>query len=157
MLARFTSPQAYTPRHLAEKILTSCSTLEGGRKQVTVFFCDLANSTAMAARCGPDNMYALLKRFFELAHTHLDRAALSHTQGDTEAAAAHLSTAYAWFVRLQVPRYVERAEQLARVYSLTLTEVPLADLHAARRSMIEALLAEGYPVPEPAVVSSVVE
>ena len=36
-------------------------------------------------------------------------------------------------------------------------EAALADLQAARRSMIEALLAEGYPVPEPAVVSSVVE
>jgi predicted RNase H-like HicB family nuclease len=36
-------------------------------------------------------------------------------------------------------------------------EAALADLHAARRSMIEALLAEGYPVPEPAVVSSGVE
>jgi len=67
MLARFTSPQAYTPRHLAEKILTSRSALEGERKQVTVLFCDLANSTAMAARCGPDNMHALLNRFFELA------------------------------------------------------------------------------------------
>ena len=36
-------------------------------------------------------------------------------------------------------------------------EAALADLHAARRSMIEALLPEGYPVPEPAVVSSIVE
>jgi predicted RNase H-like HicB family nuclease len=36
-------------------------------------------------------------------------------------------------------------------------EAALADLHAARRSMLEALLAAGYPVPEPAVVSSVVE
>jgi predicted RNase H-like HicB family nuclease len=36
-------------------------------------------------------------------------------------------------------------------------EAALADLHAARRSMIEALLAEGYSVPEPAVVPSVVE
>ena len=33
-------------------------------------------------------------------------------------------------------------------------EAALTDLHAARRSMIEALLAEGYPVPEPATVSS---
>jgi predicted RNase H-like HicB family nuclease len=33
-------------------------------------------------------------------------------------------------------------------------EAALTDLHAARRSMIEALLAEGYPVPEPAMVSS---
>ena len=35
-------------------------------------------------------------------------------------------------------------------------EAALADLHAARRSMLEALLTEGYPVPEPAVVPSVV-
>jgi predicted RNase H-like HicB family nuclease len=33
-------------------------------------------------------------------------------------------------------------------------EAALTDLHAARRSMIEALLAEGYPAPEPAMVSS---
>lgn len=35
-------------------------------------------------------------------------------------------------------------------------EAALADLHAARRSMIEALLAEGYPIPEPAVTPSAV-
>ena len=38
-------PLSYTPPHLAEKILTSRSALEGERKQVTVLFCDLANST----------------------------------------------------------------------------------------------------------------
>ncbi|MBI4611133.1 MAG: zinc ribbon domain-containing protein [Candidatus Rokubacteria bacterium] len=47
---KFPSPQAYTPRHLAEKILTSRGALEGERKQVTVLFCDLANSTALAER-----------------------------------------------------------------------------------------------------------
>ncbi|MBI2875404.1 MAG: type II toxin-antitoxin system HicB family antitoxin [Candidatus Tectomicrobia bacterium] len=36
-------------------------------------------------------------------------------------------------------------------------EAALADLHAARRSMIEALLTEGYPIPEPAVTTSAVE
>jgi len=36
-------------------------------------------------------------------------------------------------------------------------EAALADLHAARWSMIEALLAEGYPIPEPSVVPSAVE
>jgi hypothetical protein len=34
-------PQASTPAHLAEKILTSRSALEGERKQVTVLFADL--------------------------------------------------------------------------------------------------------------------
>jgi class 3 adenylate cyclase/tetratricopeptide (TPR) repeat protein len=60
-------PLSYTPRHLVDKILTSRSALEGERKQVTVLFCDLANSTAMATRLGPENMHALLNRFFDLA------------------------------------------------------------------------------------------
>ena len=41
-------PRAYTPAHLADKILTTRSALEGERKQVTVLFCDLANSTELA-------------------------------------------------------------------------------------------------------------
>jgi class 3 adenylate cyclase len=60
-------PLSYTPRHLVDKILTSRSALEGQRKQVTMLFCDLANSTAIAARLGPENMHALLNRFFDLA------------------------------------------------------------------------------------------
>jgi hypothetical protein len=35
---RFRSPESYTPKHLAEKILTSKSALEGERKLVTVLF-----------------------------------------------------------------------------------------------------------------------
>src|SRR5713101_2612255 len=41
---RFTSPETYTPQHLAEKILTSKAALEGERKQVTVLFADLKGS-----------------------------------------------------------------------------------------------------------------
>jgi hypothetical protein len=61
------APLSYTPKHLAEKILTSRSALEGERKQVTVLFCDLANSTPIAERIGPEAMHTLLNRFFELA------------------------------------------------------------------------------------------
>jgi class 3 adenylate cyclase len=60
-------PLSYTPKHLAEKILTSRSALEGERKQVTVLFCDLANSTPIAERLGPEAMHTLLNRFFEVA------------------------------------------------------------------------------------------
>jgi class 3 adenylate cyclase/tetratricopeptide (TPR) repeat protein len=60
-------PLSYTPKYLAEKILTSRSALEGERKQVTVLFCDLANSTPIAERLGPEHMHTLLNRFFELA------------------------------------------------------------------------------------------
>src|SRR5215475_1104771 len=38
------TPAAYTPRHLAERILTSRGALEGERKSVTVLFCDLVGS-----------------------------------------------------------------------------------------------------------------
>jgi hypothetical protein len=44
------APLSYTPKHLADKILTTRSALEGERKQVTVLFCDIANSTPLAAR-----------------------------------------------------------------------------------------------------------
>src|SRR5437899_1959932 len=38
---RYASPASYTPKHLAERILTSRSALEGERKQVTVLFADV--------------------------------------------------------------------------------------------------------------------
>ena len=41
---RFASPESYTPKYLAEKILTSKAALEGERKQVTVLFADLKGS-----------------------------------------------------------------------------------------------------------------
>jgi class 3 adenylate cyclase/tetratricopeptide (TPR) repeat protein len=66
-------PLSYTPKHLAEKILTSRSALEGERKQVTVLFCDLANSTPIAERIGPEAMHTLLNRFFEVALTEVHR------------------------------------------------------------------------------------
>ena len=60
-------PLSYTPPHLAAKILTSRSALEGERKQVTVLFCDWANSTTLAERLGPEAMHTLLNEFFALA------------------------------------------------------------------------------------------
>ena len=47
--SRFQSPGSYTPKHLAEKILTSKSALEGERKQVTVLFADLKGSMELLA------------------------------------------------------------------------------------------------------------
>ena len=50
---RFASPHAYTPKHLAEKILTSKSALEGERKLVTVLFADLKGSMELLADRDP--------------------------------------------------------------------------------------------------------
>ena len=69
----FASPASYTPKHLAERILTSRAALEGERKQVTVLFCDIANSTPLAERVGPERMHALLNGFFELALAEVHR------------------------------------------------------------------------------------
>ena len=61
------SPESYTPRFLAEKILTTRAALEGERKRVTVLFCDVVNSTSLAERLGPDDMHVFLGRFFKVA------------------------------------------------------------------------------------------
>jgi class 3 adenylate cyclase/tetratricopeptide (TPR) repeat protein len=58
---------AYTPPHLMEQVLRSRTAFEGERKQVTVLFCDLVSSTALADRIGPEAMHVLLRSFFELA------------------------------------------------------------------------------------------
>jgi class 3 adenylate cyclase len=50
----FTSPESYTPKHLAEKILTSKTALEGERKQVTVLFADLKGSMELLADRDPE-------------------------------------------------------------------------------------------------------
>ena len=57
---RFRAPESYTPRHLAEKILTSRSAIEGERKQVTVLFADLKGSMELLAERDPEDARALL-------------------------------------------------------------------------------------------------
>src|SRR5262245_22836100 len=42
--ARLASPETYTPKHLADKILMSKAALEGERKHVTVLFTDVKGS-----------------------------------------------------------------------------------------------------------------
>jgi class 3 adenylate cyclase/tetratricopeptide (TPR) repeat protein len=80
----FASPAAYTPRHLAERILTTRTALEGEHKQVTVLFCDIANSTPLAERVGPERMHALLNGFFELAlaEVHRNEGTINQFLGD---------------------------------------------------------------------------
>ena len=64
--ARAAGPVSYTPRHLAERILSTRAALEGERKHVTVLFADLIDSTGIAARLGGDEMHALMDRCFAL-------------------------------------------------------------------------------------------
>src|SRR5438094_8395302 len=69
---RFRSPDAYTPTHLARKILTARSSLAGERKKVTVLFADLKGSLELLADRDPEDARALLdavlERMMEAVH-----------------------------------------------------------------------------------------
>src|SRR5215475_417575 len=56
----FPSPETYTPKHLAEKILTSKTALEGERKQVTVLFADIKGSMELLADRDPEDARKLV-------------------------------------------------------------------------------------------------
>jgi hypothetical protein len=72
--AKFGSPERYTPKHLAERILTSKSALEGERKQVTVLFADLKGSMELLADRDPEEarkiLDPVLERMMEAVHRY---------------------------------------------------------------------------------------
>src|SRR5215469_3687252 len=69
---RFGSPERYTPKHLAEKIINSKAALEGERKHVTVLFADLKSSMELLADRDPEAarkiLDAVLERMMEAVH-----------------------------------------------------------------------------------------
>jgi class 3 adenylate cyclase len=72
--ARAPSPESYTPKHLAERILTSKAALEGERKQVTVLFADLKGSMELLAERDPEEarkiLDPVLERMIEAVHRY---------------------------------------------------------------------------------------
>ncbi len=82
--ARFASPEAYTPKHLAEKILTSKSAIEGERKIVTVMFSDVSGFTAMSERLDPEDVHGIMDRAFEviLSAVHRYEGTVNQFLGD---------------------------------------------------------------------------
>ena len=76
--------KSYTPRHLAEKILTSRSALEGERRQVTVLFTDVAGFTPMAEKLDPEDVHRIMDRCFELitAEVHRFEGTVNQYTGD---------------------------------------------------------------------------
>jgi class 3 adenylate cyclase len=71
---RFASPKSYTPQHLADKILTSRTALQGERKQVTVLFADIKGSMELLADRDPEDAQKLLdpvlERMIEAVHRY---------------------------------------------------------------------------------------
>ena len=78
------SVAAYTPKHLADKILRARSALEGERRQVTVVFADVAGFTSLAERRDPEDVHAMISRCFELitAEVHRFEGTINQYTGD---------------------------------------------------------------------------
>jgi len=81
---RFGSPESYTPKHLAEKILTSKAALEGERKQVTVLFADLKGSMELLADRDPEEARKLLDPVIEhmMEAVHRYEGTVNQVMGD---------------------------------------------------------------------------
>ena len=71
---RFADPQSYTPKHLADKILTAKGALEGERKLVTVLFADVKGSMELLADRDPEEarkiLDPVLERMMEAIHRY---------------------------------------------------------------------------------------
>ena len=82
--ARFAAPHAYTPKHLAEKILTSQSALVGERKTVTVLFADLKSSMELLLDRDPEEARALLDPVLEvmMEAVHQFEGTVNQVMGD---------------------------------------------------------------------------
>src|SRR6516225_1241093 len=78
------APLAYTPKHLADKILTTRSALEGERKQVTVLFTDVAGFTTLAEQLDPEVVHEIINRCFEgiTAEVHRFEGTINQYTGD---------------------------------------------------------------------------
>ena len=65
--------RAYTPKHLADKILNSRAALEGERKQVTVLFADVKGSMEIAEQLDPEEWSRIMNRFFQILSEGVER------------------------------------------------------------------------------------
>jgi class 3 adenylate cyclase/tetratricopeptide (TPR) repeat protein len=124
-LPRFASPATYTPKHLAEKILTSKDAIQGERKQVTVMFTDVSGFTALSERLDPEEVHAIMDRTFEiiLAAVHRYEGTINQFLGDGVMALfgapiAHEDHAYrALAAALEINRSLEPLrQQVQRTY-----------------------------------------
>jgi class 3 adenylate cyclase/tetratricopeptide (TPR) repeat protein len=69
----YSHPQSYTPKFLADKILTTRSALEGERKLVTVLFADVANYTSISEKLDPEEVHQIMDGCFKLLMDEIHR------------------------------------------------------------------------------------
>jgi len=69
----YSQPQTYTPKFLADKILTTRSSIEGERKLVTVLFADVANFTSMSEKLDPEEVHEIMDGCYQLLMDEIHR------------------------------------------------------------------------------------
>ena len=121
------SPQSYTPKHLAERILTSRGALEGERKQVTILIADTKDSLELIADRDPEEARKLLDPVLEhmMAAVHRYEGTVNQVMGDGimalfGAPLAHEDHAVrACYAALQMQESVKRyAEEIFRSHGV---------------------------------------
>ena len=80
----YNQPQTYTPKHLADKILTTRSAIEGERKLVTVLFADAVNYTAMSEKLDPEEVHQIMDGCFRtlIDQVHRYEGTINQFTGD---------------------------------------------------------------------------
>jgi len=63
---QFAHPRSYTPKFLIDKILTNKSVIEGERKQVTVFFADVAGFSSFSEKLDPEQVHGIMDGAFRI-------------------------------------------------------------------------------------------
>jgi class 3 adenylate cyclase/tetratricopeptide (TPR) repeat protein len=69
----YSKPLSYTPKHLADKILSARPSMQGERKQVTVLFADAANYTSMSEKLDPEEVRQIMDGCFEILLDEIHR------------------------------------------------------------------------------------
>jgi len=69
----YSLPQSYTPKFLADKIITARSTMEGERKLVTVLFADVANYTSISEKLDPEEVHQIMDGCFKVLMDEIHR------------------------------------------------------------------------------------
>ena len=84
VVARERSPRDYTPKHIADRILTNRSALEGERKQVTVLFADVKGSMELAEQIDPEQWHEILDGYLRIlaAGVHRFEGTVNQYTGD---------------------------------------------------------------------------
>ncbi len=79
-LINYDQPQSYTPKHLADKILTSRSSIEGERKLITVLFADVVGYTSLSEKLDPEEVHQIMDGCYKILMNEIHKCEGTITQ-----------------------------------------------------------------------------